>query len=106
MDYNEGNTKKMLNVKAIDVPGQGHFRHQIQARFGEVLAVVLVLDSTTRQTDAQASELLYDVLNSSIMRQNEVPVLIACNKQDMSDARKANQIEKDIEVQMYDHYYI
>jgi len=101
MQYNEGNKRKIVNVKAIDVPGQGHFRQQVQGRFNEVLGVLVVIDSTTRQTDAQAAEFLYDILNSNVLVGNRVPTLVVCNKQDSSEARSADHLEKELEIQMY-----
>jgi signal recognition particle receptor subunit beta len=101
MEYNEGNRRKTVNVKAIDVPGQGHFRQQVQERFNEVLGVLIVIDSTTRQTDAQAAELLYDILNSNVLQRNRVPTLVVCNKQDSPEARNASHLEKEVETQMY-----
>ncbi len=100
IEYFDHNRKKSATLKAIDVPGQGHFRQQIQQRFPEVLGVLVIIDSSGRQ--GQAGEILYDVLNSGIIRRQMVPVLIVCNKQDQSDARKAPQLEKELESEMCD----
>ena len=100
MEFFDGNRKKSANLKAIDVPGQGHFRQQIQQRFNEVLGIILTVDAAYRQGNSQAAEFLYDMLNSQIIRRQRVPILIACNKQDLTDARKAPQLEKELEAEM------
>lgn len=97
LEFNEGSRKRSVKAKAVDVPGQGHFRQQVQTRFSEVLGIVVVVDSTTRQTDSQAAELLYDVLNSNVLQRNRVATLVVCNKQDMSEARSVSHLEKELE---------
>ena len=98
IEYFDHNRKKSAALKAIDVPGQGHFRQQIHQRFPEVLGIMVVIDATTRQT--QAGEILYDVLNAVPVRRQVVPVLVVCNKQDLAEARKAPQLEKELEAEM------
>lgn len=100
LEFFDRNRKKTVTFNTIDVPGQGHFRTQIQTRFPQVLGVVVVIDSSSRQGNSQAGEILYDLLNSTNLRKNNIPILIVCNKQDLSEARKPQQIEKELETEM------
>ena len=92
-------TKRVKNVRILDIPGHGTFRQYIQQRMPEAGAAILLVDSSNRKTDAQASEFIYDILNSQA--NSRLPLLIACNKQDVLDARKSNQLAKDLESEMY-----
>jgi signal recognition particle receptor subunit beta len=52
-------------------------------------AVILVVDSKDKERIAEASEFLFDILSNSRLVQSCVPILVACNKQDLTLAKKA-----------------
>ena len=41
--------------------------------------------------------MLYDMLNDENMLEQRTPILVACNKQDLQFARRATQIQTDVE---------
>jgi signal recognition particle receptor subunit beta len=46
---------------------------------------------------ADAAELLYEILSNLTVLSDRVPILIACNKQDLQFAKKATMVEIDLE---------
>ena len=89
-------------VECVDVPGHFNFRERIQeVANGQVNAFILVVDSKDRTKLAESSELLYDVINNLNILDRKVPILVACNKQDLQFSRKAlivqNEFEREIE---------
>ncbi len=91
------NGGKPAVVKFIDFPGADKLRKRLFDQYlstaGEALkAVVYVVDSATfPKLCKDAAELLYDVICDSAVG---VPILVACNKQDMPLA-KSSQVNFD-----------
>ncbi|KAL3083073.1 hypothetical protein niasHS_010875 [Heterodera schachtii] len=82
----------------LDFPGSDSFkktlcRKWLNEKRNSLKGVVFVLDSATF-SKKDAAELLYDVLFES---GNVVPVLIACNKQDIGHAKSHSLIKKALE---------
>lgn len=88
------------NLRVLDIPGHGTFRQYILQRLNDAIGIIVVIDSANRQSIVQASDFIYDVLNSQTMQNKNLPLLLACNKQDITDSRKATQIAKDLETEM------
>lgn len=57
--------------------------------------------SFNRSKLGEAAEILYDVINNLNVLERRTAILVACNKQDLQFARKAmnvqNELEKEIE---------
>ena len=67
-------------------------------------AVVLVIDSINFPQEVRGvSELTFDLLSERVVHKRQVPVLVACNKQDMALARGCSNIQKELEKEMYDY---
>ena len=49
---------------------------------------------------SEAAEILYDLVNNITMMERRVPILVACNKQDLQFAKRATQIEQELEKDM------
>ncbi len=58
-------------------------------------AVILVVDSRDKDKISEAAEFLFDILLNNRLVQSRVPILVACNKQDLTMAKKAVQIERE-----------
>lgn len=65
--------------------------------------IVLMIDSKDKDKISEASGYLFDMLNNISILENGVPILICCNKQDLPLARRANQIELDLESELEEH---
>ena len=80
-------------LEAMDMPGHYNFRQQtMELLEGGPRGVILFVDSKNKLQIAEASEMLYDMLNDENMLEQRTPILVACNKQDLQFARRATQI--------------
>lgn len=89
-------------LRVIDVPGHERLRTQLlDANKGLARAIIFVVDSGTVQKEIkEVAEYLYTVLTDSVISQNAPPVLIACNKQDLTLCKGAGLIQKMLEKEM------
>jgi small GTP-binding protein len=84
-------------VDLIDIPGHFNFRSTINQSLDQAKAIILVLDSSEKDKFGEAADILYDVLGNIDIIGEQVPVLVACNKQDLTFAKKAVQLERLLE---------
>lgn len=64
-------------------------RLKVKQNMERAKAVILVVDSKDKERIAEAAEFLYDVLLNKRLIADKVPILVACNKQDLSLAKNA-----------------
>ncbi|KAL8606594.1 hypothetical protein ACOMHN_009479 [Nucella lapillus] len=90
------------SLRVIDVPGHERLRNQLlDANKGLARAIIFVVDSGTVQKEIkEVAEYLYTVLTDSVISQNAPPLLIACNKQDLTLCKGAGLIQKMLEKEM------
>ena len=50
-----------------------------------------------RDKFGEAAEILYDILNNITVLSDRVPILVACNKQDLQFSKKATSVEQEME---------
>ena len=86
-----------VELKLVDIPGHYNFRRDVMDSARGAKAIVLMLDSRKRETFGEAAEILYDLLNDVDIIDDEVSILVVCNKQDLPFARKALQVERDFQ---------
>ena len=61
----------------------------------------MVIDSVSFQRDVRnVAELVYDLLSDDVIRRGKVPVLFACNKQDIALAKGCSVIKTQLEKEM------
>lgn len=74
-------TKK---IHVIDIPGNLRIRQRdFNANKTAAKAIIFVIDSTTINDESKdVSDYLYDILREKTFRQQRLPLLIFCNKQD------------------------
>lgn len=91
--------EQALNLSIVDIPG--HFRHRlkVQQNLERAKAVILVVDSRDKDKISEAAEFLFDILSNNRLVQSRVPILVACNKQDLTMAKKAVQIEREFQTE-------
>ena len=58
-------------------------------------AVILVVDSRDKEKVSEAAEFLFDMISNKRLVEDSVPILVACNKQDLTLAKKAIHIERE-----------
>jgi len=91
--------------RLIDLPGADrirkiHFEQSIKNE--DVSAIIYVVDSSTFQKDCrETAEFLYEILSHpQIVKQRRLPILIACNKQDLPLSKSAQVIRKGLEKEL------
>lgn len=84
-----------MQLSFVDIPGHFNFRIKVQQNLDRAKAVILVVDSRDKDKISEAAEFLYDMMSNKRLIRDNVPILVACNKQDMTLAKKATQIERE-----------
>ena len=75
--------------------------HHLSLSLRPLSAVVLVIDSVKFSQEVRnVAELTFDLLLEGTVRKGRVPVLVACNKQDLATARGCEVIRKQLEREM------
>ena len=55
-----------------------------------------MVDSKDKERNGEAATILYEVISNLGIVSDAVPVLVACNKQDLPFSKKAIQLERDL----------
>ena len=89
--------RKLLSL--IDIPGFFRLREKcLEDNKKGTLAIIYVLDSSTFSSDArQTADYLYNLISDQYINSNSIPILIACNKQDLPLAKTLSVIKKQLE---------
>jgi len=82
----------------IDLPGHERIRYKcLDAQKGSAMGIVYVLDaSTITKGIRDATEFLFRILSDPTIYSNKTPVLVICNKQDLTLAKGASVIEREL----------
>lgn len=86
----------------VDIPGFFRLREKyLDDNKKGTLAIIYVLDSCTFSSDArQAADYLYNLISDPYVNSNAIPILIACNKQDLPLAKTLSVIKKQLEKEL------
>lgn len=92
--------RKQLNL--VDIPGFLRLREKcLEDNKKGCLAIVYVLDSSSFSADArQAADYLYTLISDPYVNSHSIPILIACNKQDLPLAKTLSVIKKQLEKEL------
>ncbi|TKR60318.1 hypothetical protein L596_027581 [Steinernema carpocapsae] len=88
------------SLRLVDFPGAERLRKQLfekmlHAQRNTLKGIVLVVDSSTFSKESRdVAELLYDILYES---GKSVPILIACNKQDLAVSKSSQAVSGSLE---------
>ncbi|XP_060586232.1 signal recognition particle receptor subunit beta-like [Ruditapes philippinarum] len=98
--YTIPDTGKTLRI--IDLPGHERVRLQMMETHKDLTrAIMFVVDSSSVQKDIKdIAEYLYTVLSDSKISSICPPVLIVCNKQDLTFSKGAKVIQSQLEKEM------
>lgn len=90
-----------LSIETVDCPGHPRLRRNSSDLLKEARCIVYVVDSENKARLKDVSEHLYELFTSQEMNKNPIPMIIACNKCDLSTARTekfiVDEIEREIE---------
>ncbi|XP_005094006.1 signal recognition particle receptor subunit beta [Aplysia californica] len=94
--------EKNKNLRVIDLPGHERIRGQLLDEFKSLArGIVFVVDSGTLQKEVkEVAEYLYMLLSDRTVSSNAPPILILCNKQDLTLSKGAKVIRKQLEKEM------
>ncbi|CAI9618393.1 unnamed protein product [Staurois parvus] len=86
----------------VDIPGHESLRLQfLEQHKTAARAMVFVVDSSAFQREVKdVAEFLYNILTDATLQKNVPPILIACNKQDISMAKSAKLIQQQLEKEL------
>jgi len=94
--------EKNKSLKVVDLPGHERIRGQLLDEFKDTArGIVFVVDSGSLQKEVkEVAEYLYTLLSDPTISTHAPPILILCNKQDLTLAKGAkvirSQLEKEI----------
>ncbi|KAM4041483.1 signal recognition particle receptor subunit beta [Anomaloglossus baeobatrachus] len=94
-----GKNDKSSSFTLVDVPGHESLRLQFLDQYKTaVRAMIFVVDSSSFQREVkEVAEFLYHILTDATLLRNIPPILVACNKQDVSMAKSAKLIQQQLE---------
>jgi len=94
--------EKNKNLKVVDLPGHERIRGQMLDEFKSLArGIVFVIDSGTLQKEVkEVAEYLYTLLSDRTIASNAPPILILCNKQDLTLSKGAKVIRNQLEKEM------
>ncbi|XP_063771619.1 signal recognition particle receptor subunit beta [Pseudophryne corroboree] len=94
--------EKGSSFTLVDVPGHESLRVQCMEQYKPAArALVFLVDSSAFQRDLkEVAEFLYQILTDATIVRNAPPILIACNKQDISMAKSAKLIQQQLEKEL------
>ena len=85
----------------LDIPGNLSFKSRLSNQFlPGAHAVIILVDSKDKEKISEAADILYDVINDIDLAMAGVPVMVACNKQDLTFAKRAIQLERDLQIEI------
>ncbi|KRT78147.1 ADP ribosylation factor [Oryctes borbonicus] len=90
------------SLKIIDIPGHERVRDKFFDKYKvEAKAIVYVVDSTLIQEEiCDIAEYLYNILSCPDIRNNNINILILCNKQDIPSSKNCDDVKSLLEKEM------
>ena len=74
----------------VDIPGHYNYRKRLrEEHLPQAQAIIIVLDSKDKSKISEVAEYLFDVVSDIEIATSGVPVMVACNKTDLTFARRA-----------------
>lgn len=95
-------TIREFNLTIIDLPGADRLRDTFWEQYRtKAHHVIFIVDSTTVSTKLRdISEYIYKLLSDGTLHRNKIKFTIACNKQDLEEAKGKDQIKLMIEKEL------
>lgn len=95
-------TLSEYQLRLVDIPGAERLRSRFWEQYRVVAQrVIFVVDSTTvEQKLRELCEYLYSLLSDETLYENKIRFSIACNKQDLSGAKRTMEIKEILEKEL------
>ncbi|ESO91220.1 hypothetical protein LOTGIDRAFT_228741 [Lottia gigantea] len=93
---------KNKSLRMLDLPGYDRIRAPILDETKSLArGIIFVVDSSTISKEIkEVAEYLYTILSDDVISHNSPPILIACNKQDLTVAKGSKVIRSQLEKEM------
>lgn len=91
--------RELVNV--IDTPSDSDAVENVMGKISRCAAIVFVVDLADEPTWKAAADLLYRLFTADPMRKARVPVIIACNKADKSEAAPLDKLRAALEAEIH-----
>jgi signal recognition particle receptor subunit beta len=90
---NPSSDRSSKKIHVIDIPGNLRIRQRdFNENKSSAKAIIFLIDSTTINNESKdVSDYLYDILREKTFRQQRLPLLIFCNKQDINNENESIQ---------------
>ena len=98
MKENIGVLNVPKNRRIIDLPGHERIRYKyFDQQKDSAMGIIYILDaSTVSKQIRDATEFLFRILSDPTIHSNKTPVLVICNKQDMTSNKSVSVIEREL----------
>ena len=98
MKENIGVLNVPKNRKIIDLPGHERIRYKyLDQQKDSAIGIIYLLDASTISKQIRdATEFLFRILSDPTIHSNRTPILVICNKQDMTMNKGASVIEREL----------
>jgi len=96
----EGSDEVLGPLEVVDYPGHARLRTKAAELLPQARCIVYVVDSEDKQRLKDVAEHLYELLTDPEVNELHTPILLACNKSDLSTARTEKFIVEEIEREM------
>jgi signal recognition particle receptor subunit beta len=86
--------------KILDFPGHPRLRGGLSKYFSRGSSILFMVDATTIGKESETTvvaEFLYELLTDPTVTSAQLPVLIACNKSDLADAKSTDKVKALLE---------
>ena len=90
----ENDEPKTLMIE--DVPGHYNFRYQMNQALDSARTVIVLVDTKDKNSWPDAADVLYEILDNISALSDGIRVLVACNKHDLTFARSAVEMEREL----------
>lgn len=89
------------SIKIVDFPGHRRVREDLLTALPTSGALVFVVDAVTIRSDIRpVAQFLYDLFTNQIVNKAALPVLVACNKQDIVTASRPAEVRSLLEKEL------
>ena len=95
LKFNNSNNSSYNFFKVLDIPGIGYFKSRLIDNISNSKVIIVFIDSSDKKSVVEASEYLYDIINSEEY-DDESNLVIACNKSDLKFAKGKSVIEVEL----------
>lgn len=85
-------------MKVVDFPGHHRLREELISSLGTAGALVFVVDAVNIKNETRpVAQFLYDIFTNVDVNKASLPILVACNKQDIVTATRPSEVQALLE---------